>query len=242
MGDVEEPNYGTGHNTEADKIQRNSLYLTFNAPQVDDYHRALFLTHPPIQGQVDSDPRFSGTLFHASYMSPPSDPPTSSPSNFPPSPSDSSFSQKDRHSAVTQRPPTPATSPIWLLEQRAVRDVSTSQSLVLLYRLGTLAETNKSMDEQFSRITTILESIPLGKENRERELGPLKKGQGNAVLHGYDCVIWTSDAVKRLVEEGVLDFDGRDSDDVIAEARALAGPPDAKSMVGVDFGGFKVVN
>jgi hypothetical protein len=28
----------------------------------------------------------------------------------------------------------------------------------------------------------------------------------------------------------------------MAYVRAIAGPPDAKSMVGVDFGGFKVVN
>jgi hypothetical protein len=92
-----------------------------------------------------------------------------------------------------------------------VRDVSTSQSLVLLYRLGTLSETNESMAHQFQRIKTILESIPLGRENRERELGPLKEGQGNVVLNGYDCVIWTSDAVKRLVKEGVLDFEKTDS-------------------------------
>jgi hypothetical protein len=29
-------------NLEADKIQRNSLYLTFNAPQVDDYVSPVF--------------------------------------------------------------------------------------------------------------------------------------------------------------------------------------------------------
>jgi len=34
----------------------------------------------------------------------------------------------------------------------------------------------------------------------------------------------------------------RSEDEVISEARAIAGPPDAKTMVGVDFGGLKVVN
>ncbi|PMD17110.1 hypothetical protein NA56DRAFT_579241, partial [Hyaloscypha hepaticicola] len=127
----------------------------------------------------------------------------------------------------------------WYLDQRAVRDVSTSQSLVLLYRLGTLDPSIAPISAQFSRIREILEAVPLGKEARERELGPKK---GNEVLGGYDCVIWTSDAVAALVREGVIDFGGRSVDEVIAEARSLAGPADAKSMVGVDFGGLKVVN
>ena len=33
-----------------------------------------------------------------------------------------------------------------------------------------------------------------------------------------------------------------ESDEVIAEARALAGPADAKTAVGVDFGGTRVIN
>jgi len=185
-------------NSQVDKIRRNSLYMTFNAPQVDDYHRGLFLTHPPLQVLPDASFNFSGTLFHASYV-------------------DST----------------------WSLDQRAVRDVSTSQSLVLLYRLGTLDPSIAPISAQFSRIREILEAVPLGKEARERELGPKK---GNAVLGGYDCVIWTSDAVAALVREGVVDFGGRSVDEVIAEARSLAGPADAKSMVGVDFGGLKVVN
>jgi len=184
--------------SEVNKIRRNSLYMTFNAPQVDDYHRGLFLTHPPLQILPDASFNFSGTLFHASYA-------------------DST----------------------WTLDQRAVRDVSTSQSLVLLYRLGTLDPSIAPIDEQFTRIREILEKVPLGKEAREKELGPKK---GNEVLGGYDCVIWTADAVAALVREGVVDFEGRSVDEVIAEARVLAGPADAKTMVGVDFGGLRVHN
>jgi hypothetical protein len=184
--------------SEVDKIRRNSLYMTFNAPQVDDYHRGLFLTHPPLQILPDASFNFSGTLFHAAYT--------------------------DSH---------------WNLDQRAVRDVSTSQSLVLLYRLGTLDPTLAPISAQFSRIRDILDAVPLGKEAREKELGPKK---GNEVLGGYDCIIWTTDAVAALVREGVVDFGGRTVDEVIAEARSLAGPPDAKTMVGVDFGGLKVHN
>ncbi|KAE9367233.1 hypothetical protein N431DRAFT_472237 [Stipitochalara longipes BDJ] len=186
--------------SEVDKIRRNSLYMTFNAPQVDDYHRGLFLTHPPLHTPTESDTsfNFSGTLFHAAYA-----------------------------------------ASTWNLDQRAVRDVSTSHSLVLLYRLGTLDPSLAPIADQFSRIREILASVPLGKEARERELGPKK---GNEVLGGYDCIIWTTDAVAALAREGVVDFGGRSVDEVIAEARSLAGPADAKSMVGVDFGGLKVVN
>lgn len=97
-------------------------------------------------------------------------------------------------------------SSTWNLDQRPVRDVSTSHSLVLLYRLGTLDPSLAPIADQFSRIRAILASVPLGKEARERELGPKK---GNAVLGGYDCVIWTTDAVAALLREGVVDFGGR---------------------------------
>jgi len=183
-------------NPELDKIRRNSLYMTFNAPQVDDYHRGLFLTHPPVR--TIPDPSFSGTLFHAAYV-----------------------------------------DNAWNLDQRAVKDVSSSQSLVLLYRIGTLDPSLAPIEEQFDKIREVLEKVPLGKEAREKELGPKK---GNAVLGGYDCVIWTCDAVNALVKAGMVDFGGRSVDEVIAEARALAGPADAKTMVGVDFGGIRVVN
>lgn len=39
-------------------ILRNSIYVTFNAPQVDEYHRSIFITHPSTR---------DGTLFHAKY-------------------------------------------------------------------------------------------------------------------------------------------------------------------------------
>lgn len=35
--EVESDSLSTTSNHEAEKIQRNSLYLTFNAPQVDEY-------------------------------------------------------------------------------------------------------------------------------------------------------------------------------------------------------------
>jgi len=182
-------------NPEVEKILRNSLYLTFNAPQVDEYHRGIFLTHPPILALPD--PGVSGTLFHASYTE----------------------------------------ESGWVLDQRQVKDVTSSHTLVLLYLVATFQQ--DEVDEVCERVHMVLNSVPLGKEDRERELGPKK---GNPALGGYDCVVWTVDALAALDKAGLIDLGGKTADQVMAEARVIAGPEDAKIMVGVDFGGFKVIN
>ncbi|TVY91243.1 hypothetical protein LAWI1_G006852 [Lachnellula willkommii] len=178
-------------NPQVNKILSNTLYLTLNAPKVDDYHRGLFLTYAPLVGP--SEPTTSGTLFHATYI-----------------------------------------NSSWALEKRSVKDVSTSSSLVLLYRVATI-----DLEHDFNKINHILEQVPVGKEKREKALG--KKTQGNPKLGGYDCVIWTGDALRALSNEGMIDLGGKDADAVMAEARALAGPKDAKTMVGKDFGGLTVI-
>jgi hypothetical protein len=52
----------------------------------------------------------------------------------------------------------------------------------------------------------VLNSVPLGKENRERELGPK---QGNPALGGYDCVVWTVDALAALDRAGLINLGGK---------------------------------
>jgi hypothetical protein len=52
----------------------------------------------------------------------------------------------------------------------------------------------------------VLDSVPLGKENRERELGPKR---GNPALGGYDCVVWTVDALAALDKAGLIDLGGK---------------------------------
>ncbi|KAH7395970.1 hypothetical protein BKA64DRAFT_709342 [Cadophora sp. MPI-SDFR-AT-0126] len=199
-------------NPETSKIMRNSLYLTFNAPQVDDYHRGIFLTHPP--AVADASHKYSGTLLHASYAPPP------------------------------EARNTPAT---WFLEERPVSDVSTSTSLVLLFKIGTLDPNSQlgSIEEQCRMIRSVLDDVPLGRQNRESQLGPLAVGQGNPVLEGYDCVIWTIDAMDALARANIISLEKLECTDgaqVMAKARALAGPADARTMVGKDFGGLRVVN
>jgi hypothetical protein len=123
-----------------------------------------------------------------------------------------------------------------------VKDVSTSHSLVLLYRIGTLDSTKSSIDTQFQCIRRVLDAVPLGRENRERKIGPLEEGEGNQVLDGYDCVIWTKDALSALADAGLIDLHGQTANHIMSQSRALAGPKDARTMVGVDFGGFRVFN
>lgn len=97
----------------------------------------------------------------------------------------------------------------WILEQRTVRDVSSAHSLVLLYRIGTLDCSHRSINSQIQSIRRVLEAVPLGRANRERKLGPLKEGEGNKVLAGYDCVIWTRDAVAALADAKLINLSGK---------------------------------
>lgn len=170
------PRFLLHHNMTARTANRNSIScsaLTFLQ------HRGLFLTHHP--DHPLSDYRFSGTLFHASYIpiaNPPRDQPQASE---------------------------------WVLETRGVKDVTTSASLVLMIRLGTLSSCNKSIQEQFEHVSAIIARVPLGRENRETVLGKMKPGEGNPVLDGYDCIVWTKDALAALAEERLVDLGGRNS-------------------------------
>jgi hypothetical protein len=136
-------------------------------------HRGLFLTYHPDHALTHH--RFSGTLFHASYIK------VSPESN-------------DSH---------------WTLETRGVKDVTSSASLVLLIRLGTLDTGSKSIEEQFQRVSKILAEVPLGRANRESVLGKMKEGEGNPVLDGYDCIVWSKDALTALTNEGLIDLGGK---------------------------------
>jgi hypothetical protein len=78
----------------------------------------------------------------------------------------------------------------WTLEQRPVRDVTSSASLCLVFRLGALDTSVRSIDEQVARVSEVLGEVPLGRQDREQRLGPLKEGEGNPVLAGYDCIVW----------------------------------------------------
>lgn len=80
-----------------------------------------------------------------------------------------------------------------------------------MIRLGTLNSDSKSIHEQFKHVSEIIKRVPLGRENRESVLGMMKPGEGNPVLDGYDCIVWTKDALAALAEEGLVDLGGRNS-------------------------------
>jgi hypothetical protein len=150
----------------------------FRAPPLTSkQHRGLFLTHQPDDLRADS--RFSGTLFHASYV-------------------------KVSPDADVSK---------WVLETRGVKDVTSSASLVLMIRLGTLdpSSSGRSIQEQFNRVSEILATVPLGRQAREAVLGKLGEGEGNPVLDGYDCIVWSKDAMTALAKDGLIDLGARSS-------------------------------
>lgn len=85
-------------------------------------------------------------------------------------------------------------------------DVSSSTKLVLLFRIGTLDPNSElgSIEEQCNQIRSVLDAVPLGRKQRESQLGPLAEGEGNPVLDGYDCVIWTIDAMNALARANII--------------------------------------
>lgn len=105
----------------------------------------------------------------------------------------------------------------WVVETRAVDDLSKSKSLVLLYRIAQYVNTD--MLEFQSRFEAVLQTVPLGKVEREGRIGPCK---GHPKLGGYDCIIvsindkrfsgnadmrkWTGDALNALVQEKLIDL------------------------------------
>jgi hypothetical protein len=87
--------------------------------------------------------------------------------------------------------------PRWVLESREVSDLSSSKSLVLLYRIQTFND--QDMLHVAQQVEDVLRSVPLGREERTRRIGPCK---GNPVLGGYDCVIvssWSSASISLLL-------------------------------------------
>lgn len=92
----------------------------------------------------------------------------------------------------------------WQLEQKSSSDVSSAKSLVLLYKIFTLDPARGSLESQREEICSIIRRVPLGRQNREAQIGPLAEGEGNPVLDGYDCVIWTIDAIDALAKAGIL--------------------------------------
>jgi hypothetical protein len=97
----------------------------------------------------------------------------------------------------------------WVLEQRDIRDVSASKTLVLLYHLHTIsAPSDEQLFNAYEKMQKVVQNVPMGRQAREEAYGEVRAG--NPVLDGYDCVIWTGDAMRALIKEGLIDLQGQD--------------------------------
>jgi len=178
------------------EVHPNTIYVAFNAPQVDEYHRSIFITYPP---------KRDGTLFHAVY--------------------------KDNK---------------WAFEQRDVQNLERAQSLVLLHQVGSCAEWLGSSTTDphchaiwFNMCMNILKDIDMSAETDRSD--DVVKRLGNPVLGGYSCIVWSIDAIAALAEKGFVDLNGMTAEELLLEARLIAGPKDGKSMAGQDHGPVRVV-
>jgi hypothetical protein len=76
-----------------------------------------------------------------------------------------------------------------------VRDLESFKTLAVLWRITTLQ--NTEIEEQFEKIKDVVKRVPL-----KLEAGQVYNGQHESGV--YDCIIWTTDALKALLKEGLL--------------------------------------
>ena len=88
------------------------------------------------------------------------------------------------HASYVKIPDTQPPQSKWIIETRSVDDLSKSKSLVLLYRIAHYVDRN--MAEFKTKFEEVLHTVPLGKSERERRIGPCI---GHPKLGGYDCIV-----------------------------------------------------
>ncbi|KAH9224569.1 hypothetical protein DL95DRAFT_399898 [Leptodontidium sp. 2 PMI_412] len=179
------------------EIVGNTIYLTFNRPEVDNCHRGILCTNP----STPNNP-ISGILFHVEY-------------DTEADPSKNNFTEHARAGK-------------WSFRERPSRNPAAAQSLLYVQKIGEIDPYKHG--EVLDGIREILKGVPVGRENREVVLGKLREGEGNEVLEGYDCVVWTVDALRVLDERGIVRL-SKDPAVFMAEARQSAWPGDIAELV-----------
>lgn len=94
----------------------------------------------------------------------------------------------------------------WSFRERTSRNPSAAKSLLYAQEIGVVDPCSHA--EELEKIRRALKEVPIGKENRERILGKFVEGEGNPNLEGYNCVIWTIDAMRKLDERGIIHLGG----------------------------------
>lgn len=64
-----------------------------------------------------------------------------------------------------------------------------------------------SLEDTYKKMQAVFEKVPMGRVARTKEYGDCPKG--NPKLGDYDCVIWTGDALRALIGEGLIEMGGR---------------------------------
>ncbi|KAK0109713.1 hypothetical protein ONS95_002393 [Cadophora gregata] len=116
----------------------------------------------------------------------------------------------------------------WSFREVTSRNPRTVKSLLYAQQIGKINPS--SHDEDLNKIREALKEVPVGRENRERTLGKLSQGEGNPDLEGFDCVVWTVDALRKLQERGIIILD-QEPGVLMVEARRSAWPGDIAELI-----------
>ncbi|KAL2068802.1 hypothetical protein VTL71DRAFT_15140 [Oculimacula yallundae] len=116
----------------------------------------------------------------------------------------------------------------WCFRERRSRNPAAVDSLFYVQKIGDI---DLSLhDEVLDRIRKVLTDVPIGKENREAVLGKMGAGEGHPDLDGYDCVTWTTDALRGLDTTGIIRL-GKDPALFMTEARMSAWPGTVADLI-----------
>jgi hypothetical protein len=192
-------NAGVASSSIQDCLLPNTLYLTFNRPEKDEFvgfptlgqsilpkkkRRAKFLKHLLTAGiaqhralfittdqlQRDSALQEVGTLFHAVYE-----------------------------------------NETWRVERKTVENIDNSKNLVLLWRISSVPP--RSMP----RVDAVLQRVPFHAANGDSYNGSSSSSsraagqrlsrhieKGLPLLGGYSCILWTEEALRALERDGII--------------------------------------
>ncbi|KAG4444502.1 hypothetical protein IFR05_000093 [Cadophora sp. M221] len=121
----------------------------------------------------------------------------------------------------------------WSFRERPSRNPAAAQSLLYVQKIGEIDPCRHG--DVLDEIRGALNCVPVGRENREAALGKLKEGEGNEALEGYDCVVWTVDALRVLDGRGIVRL-RNDPAVFMAEARHSAWPGDIAELIAQSSG------
>lgn len=212
-------------------LLRNSIYVTFNAPQRDEYHRSIFITYPHTR---------DGTLYHAVY------------NEF--QDLDPSWIWRLERREVCNFASARSVVLAYRLgglscgdreeggasEEAGDSDAESDGNGNGAWGCKSEGKFEREAREEqwFQGCEEALLRIDM---NGDRD-DDLVQRLGRCELAGYSCLVWSVDAVAALKDAGLVELRGKGVEEALMEARVIAGPPDGRVMVGKHCGNLRVVN